>query len=108
MVAGNVRRLMYQSLIWFLVMRDDARGLGSPFDSKDCEGLPDALVDGVRRDVELGRDFLRRKVLVDEQEAVELSRAQPRDALGHFAVSPGVTPAPGQSGNVIRLWQGNP
>jgi hypothetical protein len=86
-LGGNVRRLMYQSLIWFLVAADDARRLGATLDAEDGKRLADALVHRVRRDTELGGDFLGRKVLVDEQKAVELSRAQPCDALGHVILS---------------------
>ena len=44
----NVRRLMYQTLIWAAVLRNDARGLGPAFDAEDLERLTDALIDGVR------------------------------------------------------------
>jgi hypothetical protein len=56
----NVRRLMYQSLIWSAVLRDETSGLSTPLDAEDLKRLADALVDGVRRDIELGRDFLGR------------------------------------------------
>ena len=79
----NVRRLMYQSLIWPFVAGNDSRGLRASFNAEDLERLTDALVDRVRRNVELGRDFLRIEVLVDEEEAVELTLAEPRHALGH-------------------------
>jgi hypothetical protein len=85
--GGNVRRLMYQTLIWVLVLADDACRLGAPLDAEDRQRLADALIDGVRRNFEFGGDFLGGKVLVDQQEAVELSRAQPRDALGHVILS---------------------
>jgi hypothetical protein len=62
----NVRRLMYQPLIWLRVVRDDAGGLLAPAYAEDVERLPDPLIDGMRRDVELGRDFLGRQMLVDE------------------------------------------
>jgi hypothetical protein len=51
---------MYQSLIWSAVLRDETSGLGTPLDAEDLKRLADALVDGVRRDIELGRDFLGR------------------------------------------------
>jgi hypothetical protein len=86
-LAVNVRRLMYQPLICLLVAADDPRRLGAALDAEDRERLADALVDGVRRDMELGGDFLGREMLVDEQQAVELPRAQPCDALGHFILS---------------------
>jgi hypothetical protein len=78
--ALNVRRLMYQSLIWAAVLCDDACCLAAALYSKDVESAADALVDGVRRDVELGRDLFRRQVLVDEEQTVELTSAEPRDA----------------------------
>ena len=54
----NVRRLMYQALIWAAVLRDDARGLGSALHAKDLKRLTNSLVDSVRRDPQLGGDFL--------------------------------------------------
>ena len=70
-IAGlNVRRLMYQPLIWAAVVGDDSRRLASALDSKDVERAPDTLVDGVRGDVELGRDLLRRQMLVNQPQAV--------------------------------------
>ena len=44
-------------------------------DAEDLQRLADALVDGVRRNAELGRDFLRDEMLVDEHAG---SRAGPR------------------------------
>ena len=43
----NVRRLMYQSLIWAGRSRDHARGLRPPFDPKNMKGAAHTLVDGV-------------------------------------------------------------
>ncbi len=63
----NVRRLMYQSLIWLLVAGNDSSRLSSPFNPENLERLTDALVDRVRRNVELGRNFLRIQMLVDEE-----------------------------------------
>jgi hypothetical protein len=71
----NVRRLMYQSLILALVLRDDASGLGAALNSKNSKGLANALVDRVRGDIELARNFLGAEVLVDQEEAVELACA---------------------------------
>src|SRR5690348_4703140 len=89
--AVDVRRLMYQSLIWLGKLRDDARGLLPAVHAKDAERLPDPLVHGVRGNVELGRDFLRRQMLVHEAQAVELPRAQARDELGHRILPSAVT-----------------
>jgi hypothetical protein len=74
---------MYQSLIWPGVAGDEARGLGPALDSKEVKRLADALVDGMRGDVELRRDLLRRQMLVDEAQAIELTGGQPRDARFH-------------------------
>jgi hypothetical protein len=74
----NVRRLMYQSLIWSADLRHESRGLGAAVDAQDLQGAAEPLVDGVRRDVELDRDFLGRHVLVDQTQTIELARAQPR------------------------------
>ena len=43
-VADNVRRLMYQSLIWPLVLGNDARGMGPPVDTKGRKRVADALI----------------------------------------------------------------
>jgi len=43
----NVRRLMYQTLIWPAVAGDEPRGLRAAFDAEDMERLPDALVHSV-------------------------------------------------------------
>lgn len=73
---GKVRRLMYQALRWFLGLRDEPRGLGTALDTEDLECAADALVDGVRRNPELDRDFLRRTILGDEAQAGELAAAE--------------------------------
>jgi len=75
---------MYQSLIWAAVLGDDACGLAAALDSKDMERAPDALIDSVRGDVELGRDLFRRPVLVDEEQTVELTSAEPCDTRSQF------------------------
>jgi len=78
----NVRRLMYQSLIWLSVTGDDTSSLCTPLDAEDLKSLANALVDGVRRNAELGRDFLGIQVLVYKEQTVELASAQPGDAFG--------------------------
>ena len=72
-IAGNVRRLMYQSLIWAKLPRHQARGLRSAFDAQCLQGDADALVDGVRGNTELDRNLLGRKMLVDQTQAIELA-----------------------------------
>jgi len=52
-------------------------------DTQDGECLANALVDGVRRNLQLGRDFLGRKKLVDEQQTVELPRTQSGNPFCH-------------------------
>jgi hypothetical protein len=71
----NVRRLMYQTLICAAVLRYDARGLRAPFDTKNVEGLADALVNGVGRNLKASRDLLRREMLVYQAQAIELPGA---------------------------------
>jgi hypothetical protein len=71
---------MYQTLIWSAVAGDDAGGLGPALNSQDMERAADALIDSVRGNVELRRDFLGRQVLIDEPQAIELTGAQPRNA----------------------------
>jgi hypothetical protein len=73
---------MYQSLIWVVHLGDHARGLRTALDAKDMERSADALVDRMRRNAELDGDLFRGKMLVDEQEGIQLPRAQPRDAIG--------------------------
>jgi hypothetical protein len=74
---------MYQPLIWVRVVRNDASRLLPAAHSQDVERLADALIHRVRGDVELGRDFLRRQMLVDQPQAVELPGTQARDQLSH-------------------------
>jgi len=82
----NVRRLMYQTLIWRAVPRDDARGLGPAFDTEGLESQANSLIDGMRRDVKFGRDFFRREMLVDKQEAIQLPPREFCNPLGHVFI----------------------
>jgi hypothetical protein len=82
----NVRRLMYQTLIWIAGLRDETGGLRPPVDPEDLESAADSLIDGMRRNSEADRDLLRRQMLVDKQQAIELASAEPSDALGDFAL----------------------
>ncbi len=59
-IGLNVRRLMYQSLIWRPTLGDETRRLGSSFDAEDLEGLADALVDRVGRNAKLGGNLFGR------------------------------------------------
>ena len=87
-IAGrlNVRRLMYQSLIWSAVAGDQPRRLRPSLDAEDLEGLADALVDGMRGNAELDGDFLGRQMLVDQLQAFELPRRQPGNTSGNFRI----------------------
>jgi hypothetical protein len=86
LVGGNVRRLMYQSLIWPAVLGDDPRRLGAPLDAEDLKGLANALVDGVVRDAQFGGDLFGAQMLVDQPKAVELTAGETRHALHHRIV----------------------
>ena len=77
---------MYQSLIWLVMLRNDAGGMRAPFDAERLQGETNALIDSMRRDVELGRDFFRIEMLVDEQKAVELALRELCDPRSQFFV----------------------
>ena len=81
-----MRRLMYQSLIRAAVLSNDPSRLCTPFDAERLQGLTYALIDRMRRDVELDRNFLRRKMLIDKAQAIELPRGQARNARGHLLI----------------------
>jgi hypothetical protein len=83
----NVRRLMYQSLIWPVVLGDDAGGLRTAFDTQCRKRLADALIHRMRRDPKLGRNLFGTKMLVDQTQAIELSWRQARDAPGDDVVA---------------------
>jgi hypothetical protein len=100
----NVRRLMYQSLIWAAVLPDDARRLVAPLDAEDVKRLADPLVYGVRRDVEGGGNFLGRQVFVDEPQAVELPGAQACDALSHDIIPSSEVVRSLRGGNHVSLF----
>ena len=56
--ALNVRRLMYQSLICSVHLRNHARRLRTALDAEDMQGAANPLVDGMGRDAELDGNFL--------------------------------------------------
>jgi hypothetical protein len=58
--ALNVRRLMYQSLIWAECLSYHAGGLRAALDAEEMKRAADALVDGMRRNAQLDGDFLGR------------------------------------------------
>nr|WP_230558814.1 hypothetical protein [Sphingomonas segetis] len=109
-LGGNVRRLMYQTLIWRLVLRNHPRRLRTALDTEDCERLAHALVDGVRRDAELGGDLLRIQMPVDEAKAIELAVAELRDACRHRILGRRSMPRriPIRVRQAVRFVQGNP
>jgi hypothetical protein len=107
-LGGNVRRLMYQPLIWLGILSDDPRRLGAAADSEDLERLTDSLVDGVRGDSKLGRDFLGAKVLVHQPEAIELTRGQPPHAFSHGIVRCTLRSRPITVRQAARFYQANP
>jgi hypothetical protein len=71
----NMRRLMYQTLIWPAHLRDESRRLGPALHLQDLESAADTLVDGVGGDVQLDRNFFRRQMLVDEPKTIQLTGA---------------------------------
>jgi hypothetical protein len=77
---------MYQSLIWLCVASYEACGLRAPFHAERLEREADALVDGVWRDVEFSRDLFRRKMLVHERKAIELTAGELRNPLDHLFI----------------------
>jgi hypothetical protein len=98
---------MYQSLIWSAVLRDNPRRLCPAGDAEDREGLADSLVDRVRRDSELGGDFLGIQMLVDEAEAVELALGQVPDPFGERIVKRALR-RPSALRPIVRFFQGSP
>ena len=82
-VGGNVRRLMYQPLIWPFDLGNDPSCLRTPLDAEGCQRLADALIYRMRRNMELGRDLLGAEMLIDEEEAIELGWTEAGDAAGH-------------------------
>jgi len=81
-LGGNVRRLMYQPLIWPRILGNDPRCLRTALDTEDRQRLANSLVDGMGRNPELGGDFLGAEMLVDEAKAIELGGGQFRDTRG--------------------------
>ena len=47
-VGGNVRRLMYQPLIWTFDLGNDASRLLTALEAEDCHRRANALIDRVR------------------------------------------------------------
>jgi hypothetical protein len=83
---------MYQPLIWPTVLGYDARSLGATSHTQCVERLANALIHGVRRNVELSRNFLRGEMLIDKAKAIELAGAQARDPRYHIVVRRAVGP----------------
>jgi hypothetical protein len=100
--ALNVRRLMYQPLIWGAVGRDEARGVLALADFQDLKRLADALVDSMRRNPKLDRDLFRGQMLVDKQQTVELAGTKSR----HLGFDSGIGLGTGQTchANVPTVW----
>ena len=68
---------MYQPLIWAKFLRHEAGRLRAALDAERLESKAHSLVDGVGRNSELDRNFLGRKMLIDEAEAIELALGKP-------------------------------
>ncbi|WP_309662017.1 hypothetical protein [Sphingomonas sp.] len=78
---------MYQPLIWAAVAGDEASGLAAALDAQNMKRSPDALVDGMRGDMEFVGDLLGRQMLVDQEEAIKLASAQSRHAARHNVIN---------------------
>jgi hypothetical protein len=65
--ALNVRRLMYQPLIWCVHPSDHAGSLDPALNLQDLQSAADALIDSMWRNAQFDRDLFRGKVLVYEQ-----------------------------------------
>jgi len=77
---------MYQPLICRIVAGPHRRGdhsgrFAALIDAQDMQRLAHPLVDGMRRNTQLERDFLGRQMLVDQRQALTLSIAKPRHAI---------------------------
>jgi hypothetical protein len=81
-IALNVRRLMYQSLIWLGMLSDDPRCLCAALDPEDRQRLANPLVDGMWRDAELDGDLLGAEVLVDQPQTIQLPGGKTVHAIG--------------------------
>jgi hypothetical protein len=84
--ALNVRRLMYQMLICAVDLRDHARSLGPALNAEEMQGAANALIDCMRGNTELDRDFLGRQMLVDKQQGIELALAESGNAPGNCRI----------------------
>src|SRR6476469_1376026 len=104
-VGWNVRRLMYQPLIWLVVLSNDQRRLRAAFDAEGRDRLADALVDRVRGNPQLAGDLFRIQMLVDEPQAVELPRRQPSYPACYFALVRGSLGSAGGVRHARRLLQ---
>jgi hypothetical protein len=104
----NVRRLMYQSLIWSRILTNDPRRLRTAFNLEDSQGLADPLIDGVGGNAELGSNFLGAEMLVDEAETIELAGSQSCDAPGDRIFRHLVKRPPIFVRQTVRVLQHNP
>lgn len=94
----DVRRLMYQSLIWLsgrlrtgigsgckplraIETVDQACRFAAAGYAQPADRAAHALIDGMRGDAKLGRDLLRVEMPVDEAQNLELSAAQQSAAV---------------------------
>jgi hypothetical protein len=68
------------------VVGNDTCGLLARLDAEDLKRLANALVDRMGRNSKLGRNFLRRQVLIDKSETIELAGAEARYPLSDDVV----------------------
>jgi hypothetical protein len=110
-LVGNVRRLMYQSLIFPLVsgnmLSDEAGCLRAPLHAKRCKGLANPLVHGVRGNAELGGDFLRAPMAVDKAKASKLTGVQLVNPSNYVVVEWNQADRPcAPTARLVRIVQG--
>src|SRR3954452_19654006 len=99
---------MYQPLIWPFHLSDDPGCLRTAFHTERRKRLTNSLVYRVRRDVQLGRYFLGRKMLVDQEQAIELAGGKLPNPGGHHVRGGPVMKITRRVRHAIRTFQSNP
>jgi hypothetical protein len=77
----DVRRLMYQTLIYGVIGRNliryHSRGIASPLYTELVQGAANALIDRMGADPQFGRDFLAAVMAINQQQALDLAFSKP-------------------------------
>jgi hypothetical protein len=82
----NIRRLMYQTLICAVVLRDHSRRLRPALDAQHLERAANALIDRVGRDRQPRRDLLGGEMLVDQPQAFALASSESGNTLRRHCI----------------------